>query len=341
MQVGKANGGDIMRREVPVEQAVGMTLAHDLTKIVPGEFKGRIFAKGHVIREEDIPVLLDIGKRHIYVLDIADDELHENDAAQIMANALAGSNVYQAPVHEGKIVLKAKHSGMLWVDAKRVTAMNMIDDISITTKMPFKHVDEGTSVAGIKPIPLVIDKKKVQAVEAIAKESVGGNGIIDIMPYKPQKIVLITTGSEIAAGRVEDKSGPVLREKFRKLGFEIDTQLFFSDEMDEISNAIVQASKDGATMVCITGGMSVDPDDRSPGAIKKAATHVVTYGVPLLPGSMMMLAYRHETVIFGLPGAVIYDPVTSFDVLLPRVLAGIAVTKKDIAPLGVGGWLNV
>jgi molybdenum cofactor synthesis domain-containing protein len=329
-----------MRREVPVEQAVGMTLAHDLTKIVPGEFKGRIFAKGHVIQEEDIPVLLDIGKRHIFVLELTDDELHENDAAKRMADALAGANVYQAPVHEGKIVLKASHSGMLWVDAKRVTAMNMIDDISITTRVPYTHVDEGKSVAGIKPIPLLIEKKKVEEVEEIACESVGGNGIIDIMPYKPQKILLITTGSEIASGRVEDKSGPVLREKFYKLGFKIDAQLFFSDEMDEISAAIAKASDDGATMVCVTGGMSVDPDDRSPGAIKKAATHVVTYGVPLLPGSMMMLAYRHETAIFGLPGAVIYDPVTSFDILLPRVLAGIAITKKDIAPLGVGGWLN-
>lgn len=329
-----------MRREVPVEKAVGMTLAHDLTKIVPGEFKGRIFAKGHVIREEDIPVLLDIGKRHIYVLEMADDELHENDAAKMMADALGGANVYQAPVHEGKIVLKAARPGMLWVDAKRVTAMNMIDDISITTKVPYTHIDEGTSVAGIKPIPLVIEKKKVQAVEEIARESVGGTGIIDILPYKPQKIVLITTGSEIASGRVVDKSGPVLCEKFRKLGFDVDTQLFFSDEMEEISSAIAKASDEGATLICVTGGMSVDPDDRSPGAIKKAATHVVTYGVPLLPGSMMMLAYRNQTAIFGLPGAIIYDPVTSFDILLPRVLAGVAVTKKDIAPLGVGGWLN-
>ncbi len=329
-----------MRREVPVEQAVGLTLAHDLTKIVPGEFKGRIFAKGHVICEEDIPVLLDIGKRHIFVLEIADDELHENDAAKIMADAVAGASVTKAPVHEGKIVLKALHPGMLWVDAKRITSMNMIDDISITTRMPFTHVDEGKSVAGIKPIPLLIDKKKVEALKEIAQEAVGGNAIIDVIPYKPQKIVLITTGSEIAAGRVEDKSGPVLREKFRQYGFEVHEQLFFSDEMDEIASAIVQAADTGATLVCVTGGMSVDPDDRSPGAIRKAATHVVTYGVPMLPGSMMMLAYRHETAIFGLPGAVIYDPVTSFDVLLPRVLAGIAVTKKDIAPLGIGGWLN-
>ncbi len=329
-----------MRREVPVEQAIGMTLAHDLTKIVPGEFKGRIFAKGHVIREEDIPVLLDIGKRHIYVLDIGEDELHENDAAQMMADALAGASVVKTPVHEGKIVLKALHSGMLWVDTKRVTAMNMIDDISIATRIPFTHVDEGKPVAGIKPIPLVIDRQKVQAVQEIAQHSVGGNAIIDVMPYKPQKIVLITTGSEIASGRVEDKSGPMMREKFHRYGCEVHEQLFFSDEMDKIAAAIVQAADGGATLVCVTGGMSVDPDDRSPGAIRKAATHVVTYGVPLLPGSMMMLAYRRDTVIFGLPGAVIYDSVTSFDILLPRVLAGIAVTKKDIAPLGIGGWLN-
>ena len=328
------------RREVPVEEAVGLTLAHDLTRIVPGEFKGREFRKGHVVEESDIPMLLDMGKRHLFVLELEDNELHEDDAAVMMADALAGSSVVQTPVHEGKVILKALHPGMLWVDARRVTAMNLIDDISITTRQPFTHVEEGVSVAGIRPIPLVIEKDKIQAVKVIAEEAVGGKAIIDVLPYKLQKVVLVTTGSEIKSGRIEDKSGPVLREKFQQYGFDLHQQVFVDDDLDDIAGAIVQACNDEATIVCVTGGMSVDPDDRSPGAIRKAATNVVTYGTPMLPGSMLMLAYRNQTAIFGLPGAVIYDKRTSFDVLLPRVLAGVAVTKKDIAPLGIGGWLN-
>ncbi|GMA62160.1 molybdopterin-binding protein [Alicyclobacillus fastidiosus] len=274
------------RREVPVEEAVGLTLAHDLTRIVPGEFKGRAFRKGHVVQESDIPMLLDMGKRHLFVLELEGNELHEDDAAVMMADALAGSLVIQTLVHEGKVILKARHRGMLWVDVRRVMA------------------------------------------------------IIDVLPYKPQKVVLITTGSEIKGGRIEDKSGSVLRQKFQRYGFELHQQVFADDDLDDIAIAIVQACNDEATIVCVIGGMSVDPDDRTPGAIRKAATNVVTYGTPMLPGSMLMLAYRNQTAIFGLPGAVIYDKKTSFDVLLPRVLAGVAVTKKDIAPLGIGGWLN-
>lgn len=328
------------RREIRVEDAIGLRLAHDLTQIVPGQFKGRAFVKGHVIQETDIPLLLDIGKRHIYVLELEEGELHEEDAAIAMANALAGDGVILTPVHEGKVVIKAAHRGMLWVDARRIRAMNLIDEISVTTRQPFIHVEAGTSVAGVRPIPLVIDEEKINAVQLIAEEVVDGHALIDVIPYKPQKIVLITTGSEIQSGRIKDKSRSVLQEKFSQYGFEVNQQILVGDELATITAAIKEACINGASLVCVTGGMSVDPDDRSPAAIRQAATHVVTYGTPVLPGSMLMLAYRQETAIFGLPGAVIFDPITSFDLLLPRVMAGLAVTKKDIANLSVGGWLN-
>ncbi|MCY0894792.1 MAG: molybdopterin-binding protein [Alicyclobacillaceae bacterium] len=328
-------------KEIPVEDAIGLTLAHDMTQIVPGEFKGTAFHKGHVIQEEDVPRLYDMGKRHIYVLELEAGEVHENDAAIRMANALAGPHVKLSDVHEGKVVLKAASAGMLWVDVRRVTAMNLIDDVSIATRTPYLHVDEGTSIAGVRPIPLVIDEEKVRAVELIAEEAVGGKAMIDVLPYKPQRVVLVTTGSEIESGRIVDKAGPVLRGKFARYGLEVLRQEFVGDDVSRIEQALKTAHADGATLVCVTGGMSVDPDDKSPLAIRNAATHVVTYGTPILPGSMLMLAYLRDMTIFGLPGAVIYDDRTSFDLLLPRVLAGIAVTKQDIAPLGVGGWLNV
>jgi len=328
-----------VKREVPVEQAVGMALAHDMTRIVPGEFKGRAFARGHIVREEDIPLLLDIGKRHIYVLTLSPDELHEDDAAVRMATALAGPNLTHSDVHEGKVVLKAAVTGMLWVDEARVEGMNYIDDICVTTRAPYIHVEAGMSVAAARPIPLIIEEAKVLAVEQFALEA-ETQSVIDVLPYRAQRIAIVTTGSEVLSGRVTDKFGPSLRTKFAAYGHNDVTQVFVGDLEDDIVVAIEQACADGATFVCVTGGMSVDPDDRSPTSIRRAATRVVTYGTPMLPGSMLMLAYRDAVPIFGLPGAVMYDKRTSFDVLLPRVLAGVDITKKDIAKLGVGGWLN-
>ncbi|MCL6592472.1 MAG: molybdopterin-binding protein [Alicyclobacillus sp.] len=324
-------------REVPVEQAVGMTLAHDLTRIVPGQFKGRAFAKGHVVRAEDIPLLLDIGKRHIYVLELAEHELHEDEAAQRMAHALGGSGVVYTAPHEGKVVLKAAHRGVLRVDAERVFAINRIEGLSLATRTPWSHAEEGQSLAGIRPIPLVIEAAKVEQAVAIAQ---AGGPVVEVLPYRMTQAALVTTGSEIQSGRIADKSGPVLREKLARYGVTVVRQDFPGDDLEEIVAAIRAALADGVPLVLVTGGMSVDPDDRSPGAIRTAADEVVTYGTPMLPGSMLMLAYAGAAAIFGLPGAVLHDPVTSFDILLPRVLAGVRLTRDDIARLGAGGWLN-
>ncbi|MCL6633934.1 MAG: molybdopterin-binding protein [Alicyclobacillus herbarius] len=327
-----------MKREVPVEKAVGMVLAHDLTQIIPGEFKGVAFKLGHIIREEDIPRLLDMGKRHVYVLEPDENELHENEGATRMAKAVAGPGVQLTEVHEGKVNLKAARRGLLWVDAGTVTEINRIPDIAIITRAPFIDVAQGTSIGAVRPIPLLVERAKIERVEALAARA--DMPVIDVLPYQPHKAAIVTTGSEIQTGRVADKSGPVLREKFAHFGVEVLSQVFPGDEVEAIVAAIVEACERGATIVCVTGGMSVDPDDRSPGAIRRAADTVVRYGMPLLPGSMTMLAYRGETAIFGLPGAVIHDARTAFDVLLPRVLAGLRITEDDIAELGVGGWLN-
>jgi molybdopterin biosynthesis enzyme MoaB len=336
--VVEANGGCKLKREVPVEQAIGMALAHDHTRIVPGEFKGRAFTKGHVIRAEDIPLLLDMGKRNVYVIEIEPGELHENDAAIAMSRAVAGQHLTFSDVHEGKVVLKADCDGMLKVDARRVHQMNEIDQISISTRQSYTHVTRGTAVAGVRPVPLTIAKEKVERVVAIAESE--QDPTIDVIPYRIKTAALVTTGSEIADGRIKDKSAPVLREKLKMYGVEIVSQVFPGDDKEEITAAIGMAREQGSELICVTGGMSVDPDDRSPAAIRAAADHVVTYGTPILPGSMLMLAYMGKSAIFGLPGAVIYDSRTSFDILLPRILAGCEVTRQDIARLGVGGWLN-
>jgi molybdenum cofactor synthesis domain-containing protein len=324
-----------MKKEVRVEQAVGMRLAHDLTRIVPFEFKGRAFKKGHVIREEDIPELLKIGKEHIYILELAEGELHEDDAALRMGNALSGRHMTFEEPHEGKVVLKSEIQGLLKVDVERLFQINMIDEIAVVAKRNDTVLDPGDNIAGLRAIPLTIAEEKVAQVEEIAK----GGPVFAVKPFRRLKAGVVTTGSEVLKGRIEDQFGPRVREKLARFGSEVIEQKIVGDLMEDIQNAIVEFHEQGADMVICTGGMSVDPDDRTPGAIRRAATEVVSYGMPVLPGSMMMLAYRDGMPIFGLPGCVIFDEFTSFDILLPRVLAGEKVTREEVARLGHGGLL--
>lgn len=324
-----------MKKEVRVEDAVGMRLAHDLTRIVPGEFKGRLFKKGHVISADDIPALLNIGKEHIYILELSDGELHEDDAALRMGNALAGEAMRFEEPHEGKVVLKAEMQGLLKVDAERLFAINMIDEIAVVAKENNTVLEPGDKIAGLRAIPLTVAEEKVARVEALAAEG----PVFAIKPFRRLKVGVVTTGSEVLKGRIEDKFGPRVREKLERYGSEVIEQKIVGDLVEDIAGAIEAFHAAGADMVICTGGMSVDPDDRTPGAIKRAATEVVSYGMPVLPGSMMMLAYREGMPIFGLPGCVIFDDFTSFDILLPRVLAGEKVTREEVARLGHGGLL--
>lgn len=324
-----------MKKEVRVEEAIGMRLAHDLTRIVPGEFKGRAFTKGHVITEADIPGLLNIGKEHIYVLELEEGELHENDAALRMAGVLAGEHMTYDEPHEGKVVLKSSVQGLLKIDKERLLRINMIDEIAVVAKENNTVLEPGDKIAGLRAIPLTIAEEKVADVEKISRES----NVFTVKPFRKLRVGIVTTGSEVLKGRIEDKFGPVVRAKLAHFGSEVIEQKIVGDLMEDIQNTVLDFQAQGADMVICTGGMSVDPDDRTPGAIRRVADEVVSYGIPMLPGSMMMLAYREGMPIFGLPGCVIFDPFTSFDVLLPRVLAGEKVTRIEIAELGHGGLI--
>jgi molybdenum cofactor synthesis domain-containing protein len=324
-----------MKKEVRVEEAIGMVLAHDLTRIVPGEFKGRAFHKGHVIREEDIPELLKIGKEHIYILDLAEGELHENDAALRMADVLRNEHITFDEPHEGKVVLKSTIQGLLKVEEKQLFRINSIDEIAVVSKQSNTVLEPGDKIAGLRAIPLTIADEKVKAVEKISQEML----VFTVKPFHKLRVGVVTTGSEIQKGRIQDKFGPVVTEKLARFGSEVIEQKIVGDLIEDIKQAIIAFQEQGADMVICTGGMSVDPDDRTPGAIKAAATDVVSYGMPVLPGSMMMLAYREGMPIFGLPGCVIFDAFTSFDLLLPRVLAGETVTREEVARLGHGGLI--
>jgi molybdenum cofactor synthesis domain-containing protein len=323
-------------KEISVYDAVGMTLAHDLTKIVPGEFKGRIFKKGHIIRAEDIPQLLDIGKQHLYVEEPDEGKLHEDDAAIRLARAVMGNGLSYSEPCEGKVKLLSQIHGLLKIETHSLYKMNSIGELVVVTKRTNQIVQIGEVVASLKAIPLMIDEQKIVQFERIAVEA---KSVISVVPFCPMKVGIVTTGSEIASGRIEDRFGPRIREKLLPFPTTVLGQKIVGDKKEDIQNAIREFISQGADIVICTGGMSVDPDDRTPGAIGELATTVVSYGIPVFPGSMMMLAYMNNVCVFGLPGAVIYEKRTAFDLFLPRILAGDPVTFEEVAELGHGGLL--
>ncbi len=339
LQDGTAVISSSLLREVKVEDAVGMVLAHDLTQIVPGQFKGRLFRKGHVVVSEDIPKLKDIGKENLYVIELAEDDLHEDDAALRMAVALSGDNTVFGDPHEGKVSVKSKITGLACIAREVVDEINRLGEIALASVTNHRVVNAGDALAATRAIPLIVPESKVREVERIAEDYRLRQGAfpVSVRPFRSMKVGLLTTGSEVFTGRIADKFGPAVRAKLEALGSEIAEHRFVPDDRQTIVKEIHYFLQQGYDMILVTGGMSVDPDDRTPGAIAEAGTDIVSYGTPMLPGSMLLFGYLRDVPIFGLPGCVMHDPYTSFDVLLPRILAGDTVVKEDIVGMGYGG----
>ncbi|WP_123041865.1 molybdopterin-binding protein [Cohnella candidum] len=332
--------GSSVLREVKVEDAVGMVLAHDLTQILPGTFKGRLFRKGHRVAEADIPKLKDIGKEHLYAIELAEGDLHEDDAALLMAKALAGENIAFGEPHEGKVTLKSEIGGLAAIPKEVVDAINAVGEIALATVVNHRVVRQGEALAATRVIPLIVPEEKVRRVEEIAEAYRArheGRSPLSVRPLKRMRAGLLTTGSEVFSGRIEDKFGPAVAAKLEALGSELAEQRFAPDDRHTIVKEIRYFLAQGYDMILVSGGMSVDPDDRTPGAIAAAGADIVSYGTPMLPGSMLLFGYLEGVPIFGLPGCVMHDPYTSFDVLLPRVLAGDEIGRQDIVSMGYGG----
>ena len=309
-------------KSVSVEEALGMVLCHDLTQIVPGEFHGVAFKKGHVITEEDIPKMLDIGKRKIYVWEMQEGILHENEAGERMARAAAGKDILFTEPSEGKVKLLAKCNGLLKVNYTALEKINTIEEAMIATLHTDIVVKKGSVVAGTRIIPLFIDKFKIEQIEKVCKEE---GPIIWVEPLKTMKVGIITTGSEVYTGRIADKFGPVIREKIDEIGSEVIKQIFVSDSVSMIEDAINELLASGVEMIVVTGGMSVDPDDVTPAGIREAGANIISYGAPVLPGAMFLIAYKNDIPILGLPGCVMYNKRTVFDLILPKNCSG----RKD------------
>ena len=321
-------------REIRTEDAVGHVLCHDMTQILPGVSKGARFRKGHVVTAEDIPVLRSMGKQTLYVWEKQPGMLHEDEAAERLRALCQGAHMRATAPREGKIELCAEIDGLLRVDEGRLEAVNSAGALMIATRHGMTPVKAGDRLAGMRVIPLVIEEAEIEAAE----RACGPEPLLELLPWRLRTAAVITTGSEVASGLVRDAFTPAVIQKLAAFGIEVLHRSAPGDGRAAITAAIGAARAAGAGLILCTGGMSVDPDDRTPGAIRDSGCEIVSYGAPVLPGAMFLLGYFDDgTPIMGLPGCVMYAKTTVFDLILPRVAAGLRVTKKDLVRLGHGG----
>ena len=317
--------------------SAGHILCHDMTRIVPGEVKETRFRKGHIIKADDIPVLLDMGKESLYVWEQAPGKLHEEEAAEKLRVVCQGENLRAAPVREGKIELFAHIPGLLKINSEKVYALNNIGDVAIMTARGNRGIQEEEKAAALKAIPLLIDEEKIRCAEEIC----GGEKIINVIPYRQKKVGLIITGSEVYNHRIPDTGSAIVRKKIEAFPVESVQTILLEDDPEKITAAINAMIGLGCGLVICTGGMSVDPDDKTPLAIKNTGARIVTYGVPLMPGTMLMLAYHEKggvsIPLIGAPACVFYEHTTALDILLPRLMADDIILREELAMLGEGG----
>lgn len=324
-------------KQIKTVDAVGHILCHDITQIIKDVTKDVVFKKGHVVREEDIAVLLSVGKENLYVWEKQEGMLHENEAAEILYNICKNKHMKPSPVKEGKIEVIADIDGLFKLDSERLYKINSLGEMIIATRHGNTSVKKGDKLAGTRIIPLLIEEEKMKKAQEIG----ANKPIMEILPFKHKKVGIVTTGSEVFHGRIKDTFGPVIIDKFKEFDAEIIGQTIVDDNKQHITEAIIKYIENGADVVVCTGGMSVDPDDCTPGAIKNTKADIITYGAPVLPGAMLLVSYYDyngkKVPVLGLPGCVMYAKRTIFDLILPRIMADDEITKSSIDKLGQGG----
>jgi molybdopterin biosynthesis enzyme len=324
-----------MLKSVPVEKSVGMVLPHDITEIVKDVKKGVAFQKGHIIQVEDISHLKRLGKDNIYVISLTAAEIHENEAAAILAQCLAGRGVeYLNDPKEGKIALKAGLNGLLRINKESLYRFNLLGEVMCSTLHDNTPVEKGEIVAATRLIPLVAPRTLIAEAERIALSS---TAVVEVLPLKKVKIGLVITGNEVFYGRIEDRFEEVLRAKAKALGSEILLVKRAPDDKDIIAQEIGNCLDQGAELIVTSGGMSVDPDDVTREGIMRAGATDVAYGTPVLPGAMFLSGMIGKVPVLGLPACGMYHKITVFDLVLPRILTGQKIGRKEFAELGHGG----
>ncbi|MDF1592037.1 MAG: molybdopterin-binding protein [Desulfobacterales bacterium] len=324
-----------MLKTIKVEDAVGTKLAHDITEIRPGEFKGPAFRKGHTVCDEDICHLQKLGKNHLYLIDLAEDEIHENEAAAVIAGALAGEGVaWKNKPIEGKIKLVAERDGLFTVNTAALAAFNMVEEVMCATIHSHTLVKKGDLVAATRAIPLVMKKAPIDRAAAIARQN---GAVLSVQELKRARVGLVITGSEVYHRLIEDRFAPILTRKVNDLGSEVAGVEFAPDDADMISQAIKSFLKRGCDLILLSGGMSVDPDDVTRHGIRLAGATEFNYGAAALPGAMFLMAYLGDVPLLGVPACGLHHRITVLDLILPRILAGERIGKAELAFLGHGG----
>lgn len=319
---------------VEVQNSVGKMICHDITKITRGEFKDAIFRKGHIVQPDDIPVLLKIGKENLYIMELDSVDIHEDIAGIRLGTAVAGNGIYWRGPKESKVSLYAEYDGLLKINVDALEAINDLPDVILSTLHNNSVVKKDDLLAGTKVIPLVVPEETVAAAENICREA---GWVTEVVPFKSLKAGLVITGNEVYKQRIRDGFGPVIKEKMQVFGQDVLRIDYAPDDCEDISSKIKKMVDDGAGLVMVTGGMSVDPDDVTPKAISLTGAEVIRYGAPVMPGAMFMLAYLNNVPIMGVPACGMFFKTTIVDILLPRILVGERLTKRDITLLGHGG----
>ena len=324
-----------MLKTMKLKDAVGSQLVHDITEIRPGEFKGPAFKRGHTVCEADLCHLQRLGKNHLYVLDLAEDEIHENEAAVILAATLAGDGVvWKDGPREGKINLLAERDGLLVVNTAALAAFNMVDEVMCATLHNHTLVKKGDLVAGTRAIPLVMKRTPIERAAAIARQN---GSVLSVKTMRSARVGLVITGNEVYHSLIQDRFAPILTEKVTALGSKV-TALDFAPDDAEVINQIIRSQLDkGCDLLLLSGGMSVDPDDVTRHGIRLAGASEIHYGAAALPGSMFLVAYLGEVPLLGVPACGLYHRITVLDLVLPRILAGEKIGKAELAFLGHGG----
>ena len=323
-----------MIKKVRVEEAIGMTLAHDLTKVVPGGFKGPAFRRGHIITKDDIPELLSIGKEHVFVLTLTKSQIHEEEAAIRIAKAVMGQGLIQSAPSEGRVNLKTIAAGLIKINVPALDEINLLGDIIIATVHNNTVCKEGVTVAGTRIIQLFTSEDKLTKMEQIARKN---QPVITLIPMKLKNIGLIVTGNEVFKGLIKDGFSPILHKKIEALGCTVNNEAIVPDDPDVIAQTIRTFQTNGSEVILCCSGMSVDPDDVTPEGIRKSGAEVRFYGLPVLPGAMFLYAKSGNTHILGVPACVLHASSTAFDALFPIVLTGEELTFAETRKIGHGG----
>jgi hypothetical protein len=319
-------------KKIKVEEAIGTQLAHDITEIRPGEFKGPAFRKGHTVCNDDICHLQKLGKNHLYLLDLEEDEVHENQAASILAEASrARASQWENNPREGKIGLHAAVDGLLTIDTAALAAFNMVDEVMCATLHSHTLVKKGELVAATRAIPLVMKRAPLERAAAIAapKRRCGRGQTPAAGPGGP--------GDHRQRGLPRPDRGQVRPDSKRqdhRPGVRGGGNNLCAGRRRPDRGAIRRHLDNGCDLLLLSGGMSVDPDDVTRKAIRLAGAGEVHYGAAALPGAMFLTAAIGEVPLLGVPACGLHHRVTVLDLVLPRILAGERIGRKELAFLG-------